>query len=622
MAKNQVTMTFAGDAASLDKAAARADKATSGVGDAASKAGKQTESYTGRMAKAAIITTGMANAVEGAAGLVSDLASIQNEAKERAAAHSRALLDVEQAGQDARQATRDLAQATIDLKQSQIDATQAAADVDQAMLDQKQAAIDAQTAQKDYTAAVKEHGKGSVEAQQAAQDLAQAQQDLKQAGIDVKQATLDQTQAVEDGAQAQEDARQAVIDGKTAVLDAADAQREAGLTASGWQSNLSTAASVASGLIGTIGFLTLATDALKLSTITSTAATVASTVAKGATAVASGVATAAQWAWNAAMTANPIGIVIVAIGALVAAIVWIATKTTWFQTAWSAAWGAAKAAFGAVKDFVMVNVRAISSTINTLASIPGRVGGFFRSAASAAGSALGSLVSTVRGIPGRITGALGNLGSLLFNAGKNVIQGLINGITNKFSALKDKLNFVTKLIPDWKGPEDKDRKLLQPAGQAVMEGLVIGIASRISSLRDVLSDVTVTVANMGNQPGGSSALSFAKALRSAIVSAKPGDVLYEDFSWSSGHGGSPYSDAVRFGLADQLKLDYMNIPDMLRKLNSYINAPAAQATTSIQFQASAGAGSLEQLLSQFVAEAIRTKKLQLLVNGNRVVTSR
>ena len=41
---------------------------------------------------------------------------------------------------------------------------------------------------------------------------------------------------------------------------------------------------------------------------------------------------------------------------------------------------------------------------------------------------MGGLLSFVSGIPGKILSALGDLGSLLFNAGKRIIQGLINGI--------------------------------------------------------------------------------------------------------------------------------------------------------------------------------------------------
>lgn len=60
-----------------------------------------------------------------------------------------------------------------------------------------------------------------------------------------------------------------------------------------------------------------------------------------------------------------------------------------------------------------------------------------------------SAVSTVNGVqawfgslPGRLQQAVGNLGGLLYNAGRDVIQGLMNGISSKWN---DAVNFVKNL---------------------------------------------------------------------------------------------------------------------------------------------------------------------------------
>jgi phage-related protein len=79
--------------------------------------------------------------------------------------------------------------------------------------------------------------------------------------------------------------------------------------------------------------------------------------------------------------------------------------------------------------------RAVAGAISAAASF-----------ARAIGQKLGAVVSTVRGIPGRIVSALGNLGSLLFNAGAQVIQGLINGVTAKLGALRAKMGEVAGAI--------------------------------------------------------------------------------------------------------------------------------------------------------------------------------
>lgn len=346
MAGNAVTLTFAGDASKLQKAAAQAVKSTESVGDAAKAAGKSTEdaqkstaSYADRMGRLGATAAGMSAAVDDAGGTVSALAALQNRGADRAQAQARALADVEQAGLDAKQAIGDLRQAQVDLNQAQLDAKQAGADAAQAMIDQKQAALDVKTAQQAYTQAVKEHGAGSVEARQAAIDLSQAQQDLKQAGIDAEQSQIDLKQANEDAAQAGRDMAQANRDAKDAQLDLNDAQRAADpSTMARWGTEIETVSSAALGLVGIVNLLAMANNAVSLSAIRAAAATTASRVAALAGAAATGIATAAQWAWNIAMSANPIGLIILAVGALVAAIVWVATKTTWFQDLWRWIW--------------------------------------------------------------------------------------------------------------------------------------------------------------------------------------------------------------------------------------------------------------------------------------------
>lgn len=103
---------------------------------------------------------------------------------------------------------------------------------------------------------------------------------------------------------------------------------------------------------------------------------------------------------------------------------------------------------------------------------------------------VGNAMDYLGGIPEKAKEAIGSLGSTLKDAGMALIQGLIDGITSKVSALKDKLQSVTKLIPDWKGPLDKDKILLTPAGEALMEGLIKGIESKKTRLQTVLEKIT------------------------------------------------------------------------------------------------------------------------------------
>lgn len=83
---------------------------------------------------------------------------------------------------------------------------------------------------------------------------------------------------------------------------------------------------------------------------------------------------------------------------------------------------------GLVNRFLNLRTRVIStvtglwSTARALFSLGvSRLG-------SIAGTGIGRVVGFFSALPGRITRAIGNLGSLLYQAGVNVVQGLINGI--------------------------------------------------------------------------------------------------------------------------------------------------------------------------------------------------
>lgn len=142
------------------------------------------------------------------------------------------------------------------------------------------------------------------------------------------------------------------------------------------------------------------------------------------------------------------------------------------------------------KGIVDSGIEAVLGFLRNLAKIPGMVGGFFSDMASAAASRISSFLSTVAGIPGRVTSAIGNLGSLLLNAGKDIIRGLINGVKNMIGSLRSTFSRITNMIPDWKGPMRVDQRILGPSGEALMAGLSDGVMDGLPGLRSVLRGVT------------------------------------------------------------------------------------------------------------------------------------
>jgi hypothetical protein len=66
--------------------------------------------------------------------------------------------------------------------------------------------------------------------------------------------------------------------------------------------------------------------------------------------------------------------------------------------------------------------------------------------ASILGSGLGRAVGFFARLPGQIRRAVGNLGSLLYNAGQNVVQGLINGILSMIGRVGSSMSSIAATI--------------------------------------------------------------------------------------------------------------------------------------------------------------------------------
>ncbi|MDX8054799.1 hypothetical protein SK571_35980 [Lentzea sp. BCCO 10_0798] len=101
-----------------------------------------------------------------------------------------------------------------------------------------------------------------------------------------------------------------------------------------------------------------------------------------------------------------------------------------------------------------------------------------------------SLLGFFGGLPGQILSSFGNIGSLLLEAGKNLIRGFLRGIESMISSVRAKLRELTDLLPDWKGPPERDAKLLRANGVLIMRSLVDGFEAEEPAVRRYLTELT------------------------------------------------------------------------------------------------------------------------------------
>lgn len=185
-----------------------------------------------------------------------------------------------------------------------------------------------------------------------------------------------------------------------------------------------------------------------------------------------------------------------------------------------------------------------------LVNLPGQISGVWKRAKPVVERAVGELISgsirLVRGLPGRARDALKDIGSTLVRAGRALIDGLIRGIREKVPALDGLLSWITSKIPDWKGPYDKDLRLLLPAGRAVMTGLVTGIAGEVPTLRRQLGEVTDVIS------GTSGSLAAAAGFSSSAAVPAPGRLVAE---WVGGDG-----DPIIRGIREHTRIYYSGDP--------------------------------------------------------------
>jgi hypothetical protein len=168
------------------------------------------------------------------------------------------------------------------------------------------------------------------------------------------------------------------------------------------------------------------------------------------------IGTAVQFAYNAVMAANPIMLVVIAVAALTAGLIWFFTQTKTGQAIWSGF-------VGFLSDSGKNIVKAWNAVVAWFGSFPAKVGAFFS-----------------------------NAGTWLLNAGKHVIEGLINGFKNGVAmlggAVKGIADTVVNGFKNLLGIHSPS-KVFHEFGKNIMQGLRNGLTGEKSKVSETMTKV-------------------------------------------------------------------------------------------------------------------------------------
>ena len=209
---------------------------------------------------------------------------------------------------------------------------------------------------------------------------------------------------------------------------------------------------------------------------------------------------------------------------------------------WSGVWdgilGIANTVWEAIKGAVSGAIKFVSNIIksilfdiktlwhNTWTGIASFIVGAWENIKTGVSDGIEGVLDFMRNLPGNILGAIGDVGSMLLDAGSSIISGFLRGIKQKFEDVKSFVGGIGDWIVQHKGPLPYDRKLLVKNGLAVMESLDTGLRSGFKPVMGYVSSMAGQLADAFGEPVLSATVSpmdyDASAYQSAALEASGG----------------------------------------------------------------------------------------------------
>lgn len=224
----------------------------------------------------------------------------------------------------------------------------------------------------------------------------------------------------------------------------------------------------------------------------------------------------------------------------------ITTVVNAVRNVWTSAWNAISSFFQTVWNSMVAfyapiiqNIRntigsMLSAIRGTWTSVWNGISSFFsniwngmRDAVSNAVNAIGGTVGRIWGI---VTGALGGAGSWLYDTGRQIIQGLINGIGGAFQWLRNTISNLGRSVVNWAKSVlhigSPSRVFADEVGKWIPAGMAQGVEKNMGQAKkaiDGLEDMVPTV-HVGTDYTGPD-LTTARSTSSLTAALTPADPL-------------------------------------------------------------------------------------------------
>lgn len=206
--------------------------------------------------------------------------------------------------------------------------------------------------------------------------------------------------------------------------------------------------------------------------------------------------------------------------------------TSWFTTKFTSAWDGIKNAWNSVTSWFSDIWTGIK---NIFANVSAFFGDVFRNAWSNVTSAFGNVSSWFKSnVVDKITGVFTGLPSQMMDIGRNMIEGLIDGIKSVAGKVKDAVSDTVMAPVNWVkdklGIHSPSRLMRDEIGKMMGEGVGVGL---IDSMKSVLRDadefaktITFTLSDkIGNISAGLNA-----SMNRAELSASRGTIVNNNYS--------------------------------------------------------------------------------------------